>query len=149
MRFPELRLYEEFVECYGELFAGIIDEVMALIDEVEVRRLTGTEAKTKVLQRARQLFYEHMPTCHEPRAAYDAREAEARRQEGEIRAKNYDEQERRRIAEAIRQKNSEELAAQRRRDAAAEEQRKAEQFREEFAKSERERLEALDREVSQ
>ncbi len=128
-------------EQYPEFYVDLLLEVLGVVDAVELRHLSGTEATALAKSRFSALLWEHLPECRARVTAYQQRiateQAELNKAAGEYEEKRV----RARQAETIRiEREAEESQAEQYRSARESEERTREQWRENYDRMETERL---------
>jgi hypothetical protein len=88
MGFQTWQERDSFQEMYGDFFAGLLEEVLSLIESLVSRSLIESEAKIRVKSRFADLMEKHVPSCHAPVAAYRTRTAEAEALQNRLSAEN-------------------------------------------------------------
>jgi hypothetical protein len=140
---------EAFVEKYGELHSGILEQCLGIITATANRVLSETEARTKALAIFEELMQRHVPACHATVAEYQAKVNAHQKAEADARVAYMDRQERIRAAEAKFQQESAEAADRANRAAQQEEARQAKEYRQQFEAEQRMKQAEKDREEAE
>lgn len=142
MNFSGAEEQAAFLEQYGEFFAGLLDEVLGLIEH---GRLMPHQAKLQAKARFVTLMAEHVPASHKAVAKYQARVAAEEEEKTRLAVEYEARRQRLKQAEQTRQQ---ELAAQseaKRYGAYLQSRQDEKDQREKFAQEERARRDELDR----